>query len=594
MGKLDIVEDNSQLIFHTIENHDFTFIVSIGPVSVLQFISKIENTKYLFISDDTSIVSRFGDIPYQTSVYDQRFSVAGSSWLTYDLALYLISEDHKFFELFDFIVLDGIGERQLHSEFLLSMILNLQMKGKLIIPIDSSYKIDIFTHYIQSFGYSTNVLKLFEEPSRSIYHLPTEPHNINKELIKTIDEILKIDETPNQYDILVIVSSYNEVQSFKTQLLDVDINHDFSILTDTSSYKLIGAHRRIIITEDPQIFLDIDHKIRYIVDSGIVRTLKLDENALEFYENRLLNKTTYNNRLSILQNENSSYFGIFAEESVVDYEFGLDGSFVICLMYLLKNELKINEFRFLKAPGEESIRIAINLGIYLGLFIIENEDIRLTDLGSIVSRFQVELNISSLSLFTALSSSNRFNCTKELLKISTVILSVNVNSLSKSLDSNMKNGVQKINVPNSDFLTLLNIFNMIIENEQHVKNHNNQLGDFIREINKESQRQILHCYKQLRNRLSYSINPLNANEDDVHKCLFFGYQLHCGVIIVNQENVSNIKASSQLTVKPIKKLLNQDQLDNILIVKSHDLKYELNDIIIFHNCEYLTKFNCLE
>lgn len=563
MGKLDVIEENSQLVFHSIENHDFSFITSIGPVSVLQFISKVVNIKYLFISDDISIVSRFKETPYQTSVYDQRFSVAGSSWITYDLALYLISEDHKFLELFDFVIFDGISERQLDSDFVLSLILNLQLKGKFIIPIESDYNIDKLTDYIQSFGYSSNILNFFPIPTKNIYYMSSQPENIHTEMIKTIDDIFKIDQSSNSYDVLVIVSHYSKIGSFKTQLLDTDLSHDFSILTDISSYNSIGAHRRIIITTTPSRFVDIDHRIRYIVDSGIVRTPKIDACGLEFHENKLINRTIFNNRLTILQNENSNYFAMFGEESIVDYDYGMDRCFLVHLIYLLKSGLKINEFKFFKSPNEELIRISINFGIHIGILIIEDDVVKLTELGSTVSKFQIGLNISSLSLFTALSYSNRFNCTKELLKISAVLLSVNVNSLSKDLD------VCGIEVPDSDFLTLLNIFNTIIDNEQYIKRQYN-----IREINKDSKRQILHCYKQLKTRLNYSINQINANEDDIHKSLFHGYQLHCGF-----ENVSN----GQSTLKPIKKL-DQDELKfNLLINKS----FNNNDIIIFHNCEYI-------
>lgn len=580
MGKLDLIEENSQLIFHSIENNDFTFLISTGVVPLLQFISKIENTKYLFVSDDTSLAARFKNVPYQTSVYDHRFSVVGSSWLTYDLCIYLISEDTRFFELFDFIILDGVDDRGPKSEYLFSLMLNLKMIGKYIIPLKSNYKTQLYTEFVGNFGYTSNVLKLKEEPSKSVYYLPSDPSNLNKEIIKTINDILMIEKSLEQCDILVMLSSFNEIQVFKTQLVDADINHDFSILTDLSTYKTIGPHRRVILAADSKIFQDVDHRIRYIVDSGVMKLKKFDECGLESFSTRFTNKNQISQNLSILEHENSSYFGMFVEGKIVDFEYGINDCFLVQLLYLLKKGLDVEKFEFLKPPIEQVIKSAINLSIYLGLVKIEDgSKIKLTELGSTVMKFQVELEISSLSLFIALSISSRFNSTKELLKISSLLLSCNVDSLSRDLKNFNHHKTRIHDVPQSDFLTLLNIFDTMIENEQRIKQSSQVFKDNV--MSKEAKKQILHCFKQLRSKLNHPVNSERAIEDDIQKCLFSGFQLHASTVLQNVSNPGTIELEPILSKRPDR----LNEMDKVKIILTSDL-YENNDIIIYHSREY--------
>lgn len=589
MGKLDLLEENSQLIFHSLEIHDFTFLVSSGVIPLLQFIRKVESTKYLFVSDDLSIATRFKDLPYQSSIYDSRFSTTGSSWLTYDLCIFLTTEDDKFLESFDFVILDGVDSRELNSDYFLSLITNLSMKGRFIIPTRSEFKLEVYTKYIEKFGYSSNILKLHEETSRNIYTLPVDPTNLFKEIIDTVNNILDTDKRTDQYDVLVLLSSRSEIQSFKTQLLDADIKHDYSILADISTYKAIGAaHRRIILASGSKFFSDVDHTIRYIIDSGIVDVEKFDESGIEFFQKKRTNRNQISQNISILQIADSSYFGMFNDENLVDFEYGISRCFVVHLLYLLKIGFSFARFEFLKSPGETILRNAITLSIYLGLVIIEDDSVRLTDLGWKVLKFQVELNIPSLSLFTALSASEKFKCTKELLKISSVLLSVNINTFAKDLKHSW--GSHKtLAVSQSDFLTVLNVFDSIIENEQHIKhnNNNNNYRDII--SNKESKRQILYCYKQLRNSLKCPIDFAKASQDDIHKCLLSGFQLHVCTIL---KNVSN-QGSMQLTVQPVIKRLEYFEIETkhikLLVKDGYDkfeTEYENGDIIIYHSCKY--------
>lgn len=603
MGKLDVIESNSQQVFHSVENHDFTFMPSVGTVVVLQFLSKVEDTKCLFISNDTSISSRFPDMPYQTSIYDSRFSVAGSSWLTYDLCVYLISQDHRFLELFDFVVLDDIDSRGAKSDYLLSLIMNLRIKGKFMIPLRSGFDFEVYTSYVEKFGYSSNVLKLIEQPSKNIYYLPSGSNgpDINKEIIKTIERILEIDTSSNAYDILVLLSSYQEIQLFKNQLLDQDIKHDFSLLTDISNYRQVGSHRRIIIANDSKMFNDVDHKIRFIVDSGILEVEKVDQTGLEIFVKKPTNKNQVNQHLAVLQNENSSYFAVFVEDSLNDFEFGvMNNGFMVQLLYLLKIGIRLNEFEFLKAPRQETVRNSITMLIYLGLITLEIDGtVRLTDLGKTVMNFQLEFSNPSLSLFTALSNSEKFQCTEELSKISSVILSTNVNMLSNDIN----NGHKTAALPTSNFVAIVDIFDSIIENEQHIKQSNSRGGNNVnlnkmhkyRALNnKDTKKQILHCYKRLKDQLNYPIrsSASHAHSDEIHKCLLMGFQIQIGSIV---KNVSN--QAVHLTIVPIKNPRQLSELDDDIedhnvqfIIKPSESEideYSDNDIIIYHSCKYM-------
>ncbi|CCH42488.1 putative pre-mRNA-splicing factor ATP-dependent RNA helicase [Wickerhamomyces ciferrii] len=587
MISLDLLESNKDAVLHSLETHNFTFFSSIGAIPALQFFSKITQAKFLFISDDLGISQWYKDIPYQTSVYDDRFSVEGSSWLTYELVLFLLSQDTTFLNSFDFIIMDGIDQRSANSDFVFSLIVNLKLQNKFIVLQRSNYQYDLYTKFLEKYGYTSNLINLEEQSSISTYFLPEPCQNINKEILETLDTILSTDTISNSFDILILLSNDYEIHQFKTLILDSSINHDFSIITDLFKYQVQGSHRRIILSTNSHYFQDFPHKIRYIIDSGLQGGIPINKNQIEQH-------------LSILRNEDSSYFGMFSESGVIDsFNHLSQVELLPFIIYLLKFNQNLNDFEFLSSPPLNNIKKSISYGIYMGILKINDvQDLKLSEMGVMIIKYQLQLNISSISLYTSLVVSITKNfpqvVTCSIMKIISMLITQNIGKLTKFIhkDFEFKKSLSKImshdeSLAESDFISLVFIFNEIIGNEQHIKTSGAKHNVIMNKFNKDEKKQILHVYKQLEKIIGYNIKskePLDPNQ--LHKCLFIGFQLQCATIIKNVSNGNDILDIELIPViRPLLLTEKHTTLNNspegIDLIKS-------NDIIIYYKSEYIT------
>lgn len=519
-----MLEEHSIRLFHSLENYDVTLVPRVSVVALAKLLLKVTGIKFLMVSDETSCNPLwFKDLPYNSSIYDSRKPKMGreSAWVTYDVVLHLLSSRAEVLTQYDVILLDSVDDRTLNSDIFLAMLGMLKVRSKFLIPTKSDYQVHIYKEYLQSFDYRVNVLDLVPSPPVSLYHSESTPtrSKLHKEMLNVIDRILSTESATTVYDILVILPIKSEVLQFRQLLIDHSPQRTFSILTDIKEYTPRGSNRKVLICTRSTDILNASHKVKYIVDCGLLQVEQTDPNGLHYLETQITNKNKIQQHMATLHMDGSKYFVMQKEEDIVsEFHIEILNKSLICHILLsMKFPFKFTDLLFLTSPNVDQVTNAMSQLCYLGLMTISGDEYFFTDVADDLVRFQFSSKLSTLSLFLSLVHSKAFNCSDELLKITSMIIAIKPNTLSSHI--NNQEFDKSIVSDTSDFFTALNAYNLLIKTEKR----RTQMRDI---FSKEVKKEVKYQFNMLQECLGTDMHSSHGTEDDIQRCLIKGFQLH--------------------------------------------------------------------
>lgn len=533
----------------------------VGSGSLFQFLSRIEGKITLLVSDDFRLTKFFAAMVYQKSIYDDRFTLNGSPvWLTCAVVLFLLRNSPEKLYDFDFIIIDGVDDGSFKSQVLLSMI--GKFNSKLIIPLKCTLRADSLEKYFKDYGSTVITIDLIEQyPVSTYYQIQQPTPNKILEITTVLNKIFEMDRS-QQYDILVLTSDAD----LPSDLPLMSLKSPVSTILDVSKYKVATeTARRVIFHNNASDFFEVPHNnVKYIVDVGDVVKLQFDElNDSAYVSNAgVPDKTTIVQSIALLSTtKNSKYFGLFNESEVKELEESPspDGNLSALLLLLLDTK-KLHDVKFIKKPAEHSIRKALNQLVYMGLITIMNNEPTLTDLAKRILKFQFDYTLSNLNLFASLIYSISYNCGNELLKIVSIMQSLNWAKLSKYL---------KEYKSENDFLTMIQVFDEIITITNGQIKSDKHTFKFNAFFQTQDKRQVLSTYKQLQSTLEAPLNQ-EADHMAVLKCLVTAYQFQTGSLTVDLESNCQI-------ISPI-----FHTTSNKIKISLMDTLASPNDLLIFH------------
>jgi hypothetical protein len=570
------LEEECDKLFYTIERYDVTLIPGLGITSVVKLLSKVAHTTFLMVSDDDSLSVWYKDRPYHGLIYHSQFPSKLSQeslWVTYDVALHYLSMNPQELNSVDFIVLDGIDDRTLNSDFFLALMGRVRIRTKVIIPLKSSFQCHHYEKYIEGFDYTVTTLDLIDCPAVDLYYLASSltPIKTYTEIISTMTKILKTDTLADMYDILILVSNRSEVSQLSSLIEDAISHRDFSIITDIKEYVLEGNHRRIIISRSSSGFFNFKHRVKYIIDSGIIEVEKTDPNGLKYFDFQTTNKNRIQQLSSIIQMVGSKVFIMQREEDINDFQPEvLDRSLICHVLLTMRFGIKLTDLFFLTAPNSENVTNAMNQLCYMDLLRVSDNQYFFTEEATELLKLQFSSKAEKLALLVCLTRSKKFNCEDEMLKIVSML---NVVSSKKIANHIIDDELDRSLVSTaSDFFTILNAFNclILIGLNQRPKYRKDP---FTKDIKKE----IKHQFNTLHKQINAERNNEPGSEENIQRCLIMGFQFQSGSLLKSLVQNGNPRASL-LPIHPF-----HEASMEIIIKKPmpHIQEYHDGDLFIF-------------
>ena len=575
-----MLEDECQRVFQCLEDNDVILIPSIGSSVVTRFLLKVSDTMTLKVSDDVRCSLWFKDLPYYDTIYNSRFPAqlsSGSAWVTYDVALHYLANDRQELERFDFIQLDGVDDRTLNSDMFMAFISEVKLQTKLVIPLRSSFQVSKYKDFFARIGYVTSTLDLIGQPSIETYFAANGSLKLDIECMNVVKQLLEMDH--EELDILIVTSSRFEVARLSHVIRDSMPQGRFSLLTDLKEYTIKGHSKRIIISSDSHFFLDNNHRVKYIVDYGLITVRKTDPNGIDYEQVHITNNNRIQQHISILRMEGSKYFNLQQRDSVSDWFLAIrHRSLIPYILMSIKLNVKFTELRFLSPPETDSFTNCLNQMCYLGLIRITGDGYTSTELAQRLTKLQFSSHLPRISLLLSLLHSSSFNCVGELLSITSILIAMDPNALANfiSQDSFDRSMVSE----QSDFFTLINAYNCLIK--QGVKRTLKKDP-----FTKEDKREIRHVYNCLHNALGIKTpKDHRANEDDIQRALILGFQFQSALL---QKSVDSLTHKQQALLSPVWNFHDTDM--SILLKKPLDHLddcMDAGDLFIFADYDFDT------
>jgi HrpA-like RNA helicase len=540
MTREQTLEEEWNNLFYAIERHDVTLLPGFGITAVVKLLSKVAQTTFLMVSDDKSLSVWYNDRPYHDLIYHSQFPSTlskGSIWVTYDVAFHYLSMNPRELNSVDFIVLDGIDDRTLNSDLFLALMGRVRIRTKVIIPLKSSFHCHHYKEYIEGFDYTVTNLDLIERPAVDLYYLASSltPIKNYTEIIKTMRKILQTDTLTDMYDILILVSNRSEVAQISSLIKDAISHRDFSIITDLKGYSLEGSHRRIIILRSSRGFFNFKHRVKYIIDSGVIEVEKTDPNGLKYFDAQTTNKNKIQQHISLIQMVGSKIFILEREEEIKDFQPEiLDRSLICHVLLTMRFGIKFTDLFFLTAPNSENVTNAMNQLCYMNLLRVSDDQYSFTEEAAELAKLQFSSKTERLALLVCLTHSKKFNCEDEMLKIVSMLNVVSLDTIANHIiNDELDRSIVSIA---SDFFTILNAFNVVIGLNQRAKY---KKDPFTKDIKKE----IKHQFNTLHNQINAETNDQPGSEENIQRCLIMGFQFQSGSLLKSLNENGNSRAA---------------------------------------------------
>ncbi|EDR27833.1 pre-mRNA-splicing factor ATP-dependent RNA helicase PRP16, putative [Entamoeba dispar SAW760] len=465
-------------------------------------------------------------------------------------------------EEYSVIIMDEVHERSLNTDILFGII-------KRIIQERNDLKLIITTatinenKLIEFFG----IIPIIHIEGRtfpvSVEYLKTTPKDYIEMAIK---QILSIHMNQEKGDILVFMTGqedievscellkekYKEIKEEKKQ--EIEIIPIYSQLSNEAQKKIfIKSNKRkvIISTNIAETSLTVKG-IKYVIDSGLgkwkIYNPKIGMETLQIFPESKQNAEQRKGRAG--RTETGICYRLFTENTF-KYEL-LESPIPEIQRSNLNNvilELKaigindINKIELIDKPNEERI---LNSMYELWILGALDEIGNITKLGKEMVELPLEPSLSKMVII-----SQKFECIKEVLTIVAMLTVPNIFIRPKEREKEADISREKFYQPDSDHITLINVYNQWKEHEENEQWCNKNY------INSKA----MNKAKDIRNQLKDLINKKGINEiscgrnlDKLKKCITASYFYNAAKL--KGKNYINLRTGVQCLIHPTSALFN--------------------------------------
>ena len=368
---------------------------------------------------------------------------------------------------YDCIILDEAHERNLNTDVLMGVL-------KRYCKSHPNFKLIVTSATLNSSKFSSffDLAPVYTIPGRTF---PVEifysKSPVNDYVEATVKQIITIHVTMGSGDILVFLTGQEDITTTcvvlqerlnkMEDILDLDILPIYSQLPSDMQARIFmkSANRKVIIaTNIAETSLTVDG-VKYVIDSGFsklkVYNPRLGIDTLQITPVSQANANQRSGRAG--RTTNGYCYRLYTE---LQYEKELLETTVpeiqrtnlanVILLLLSLNIKNIFDFDFMDAPPKDALLNALHQLWLLGA--IDNDQ-QLTQIGTLMSEFPLEPSLSKMVVM-----GNHLQCLKEVLIIVSMLSVPHVFYRPKERAEESDQMREKFQVPESDHLTLLNIY----------------------------------------------------------------------------------------------------------------------------------------
>ncbi|KAL6454619.1 prp16 Pre-mRNA-splicing factor ATP-dependent RNA helicase prp16 [Candida maltosa Xu316] len=464
------------------------------------------------------------------------------------------------------IIMDEAHERSVNTDVLLGLFKNLLAKRRdlKLIVTSATMNANRFTKF---FGAAPQ----FTIPGRTF---PVDVYfnkNVTIDYVENaVKQVLTVhltnskkngpDGFVNDGDILVFMTGQEDIEITcdlireKLDLLEdpppLDIYPIYSTMPQDLQKKIFNKknlkRRKVVVaTNIAETSLTVDG-IKYVIDCGLVKVKvynpKLGMDTLQVVPISLANADQRSGRAG--RTGAGVAYRLYTEKATDEQSMYLQPipeiqrtnlSNIMLLLKSLKVD-DINRFPFLDSPPKD----LLNCSLYdlWAIGALDNLG-ELTKLGYAMTQFPIEPTLSKLIL---LSTEPDFHCSEEIVTIVAMLSVPNIYHRPKERANEADMAREKFVIPESDHLTLLNVYNQWNTNLIKFKNNYNKINQW---CNKNFlQLKSLYRAKDIKHQLTLIMkkNKLQIlrshNDDDIRRCL-------CGSFYQQSAKLTKMNLSSQ-------------------------------------------------
>ncbi|CDR46669.1 CYFA0S25e00672g1_1 [Cyberlindnera fabianii] len=554
------LEENHELVLETIATNDVVILPGFSTAIIVDFLKRVQETRLVLVSDELTLDE------------DQQ-----SLSLKYHSFIHALSQSNDF-KQFEFIILDGVDDRSTPSDLCLSILqksksISIKPKSKIIIPLKSHFKMEFYRDYLSNSFENTTIVDIIPSPEIEIYHTTnTSSTKLISGMIDTLQRLWSTDNTNEPYDVLLLMATKDDVMALNQAILNHLTMRDFSIITDLDSYTNRGStmQKRVLISTSSSPLVPIVHKVKHIIDSGLIEITRFDPHGFQRLDVVPTNNNRINQNMSIMQSKGSKYFVMSPLKDLEDFGYmGFDTNNYIIpfIVQCIKFQIRFEDLLFLKPPSSDTMEFAIDNLLYLKLIkITDKQSYEFTNLARILGSFDFPYDPLFFMLYTSLTIAiESSNCIEQMCDLISLIHQVGTHTLSSYLKDQMFDKDQV--VPTSDILSLLNVVERFKRsNKQHTRRS---------PISIATQKRVLLASRELMSRLPQSTKQ--ADDESIEECLIQGCQSALGVI---KREIDADTGNIKISIIPV-----QTSLDNNMdFILRRDIKsasvFQDGDLVI--------------
>jgi ATP-dependent helicase HrpA len=442
------------------------------------------------------------------------------------------TQNDRWLQQYDCIIIDEAHERSLNIDFLLGYIKNLLTKRKDLKVIITSATIDI-----ERFSKFFHDAPIIEVKGR-IY--PVELNYLGKDFhVESDDPVMQVLQAVElackrgQGDILIFQSGEKEILEVievlekhrlsNTMLLPLYARQ--SVSDQQKVFQTFGKRKIIVTTNVAETSLTVPN-IRFVIDSGVARISRYNyRNKLQRLPIEAISQASADQRKGRCGRVGPGIcYRLYTEDDFLTRTFFTEPEILrtnlagVILKMLSLNFKEIQSFDFIDPPDSRFIKDGFTL---LERLQAVNENRQITPLGRLMANIPIEPKLARIII-----AAKEFGALKELLIIVSALSIIDVRERPHDCQEQADVAHAKFIHENSDFMSYLLLWHFIFEHKESLSHQK------FRKLCKENFLSYLRVcewldvYEQLRiivNELGFKINQVDADYSLIHKSLLCGF-----------------------------------------------------------------------